>query len=88
MNETDIVGRFMQSIIIDGPVGQTLESATGHIEVRNQDGRVIGFFLPATDLDEQCESGSPCSIEQLDARSKERGGQTTAEVLRELEKLQ
>jgi hypothetical protein len=80
-------GRFMQSITIDGTVGQTLEAATGHIEVRNTDGRVIGFFLPATDVDKQCNAASPCGIKELDARSNERGGRTTAEVLRELDKL-
>jgi hypothetical protein len=78
----------MQTITIDGAVGRTLERATGHMEVRNQEGRVIGFFLPATVLDEQGEAGSPCGVKELDVRSKERGGQTTAEVLRELDKLQ
>jgi hypothetical protein len=78
----------MKSITIDGEVGRKLEAATGHIEVRNQDGHVIGMFIPGIDLDDKQDLHSPCSIKELESRANEGGGRTTAEILRELEKLQ
>ncbi len=78
----------MKSITIDGEVGRRLEAATGHMEVRNQEGHVIGVFIPGIDLDDKQDLHSPCSIKELESRAKEGGGRTTSEILRDLEQLQ
>ena len=74
----------MTKLTLNEPASETLASAKGWTEVCNPDGKVIGFFTPATPIYEGEEC--PIPLEELERRSKSGRGRTLKEILDELEK--
>jgi len=77
------------SLILDESTTAKFEKVGGRIELRDPEGRTIGFFEPAHPAPGWIfeEADEPCSEEELDRRSREGGGFTTAEVLAHLKTL-
>lgn len=77
----------MTRIIVDGPIRARLEEAAGVAEIRDANGRILGYFRRVPDLSEYEGTECPVSEEELQRRIQEGGGRTLKEILADLEKL-
>jgi hypothetical protein len=76
----------MQRLVLDSTLGRQLAQAEDQVEFCDQTGHTIGYFLPATEPTPELLAWAKSQIteEELERRSAEPGGRTTAEVLRRL----
>ncbi len=78
----------MPRIIVDESLKNKLDQLDEPAEICDQDGRVLGKFLPAFNPDEYEGLEPPISEQEIEARMKSKGKTyTTGEVLTHLEKL-
>lgn len=78
----------MPRIIVDESLKNKLHQLDEPAEICDQDGRVLGKFLPTFNPDEYEGLKSPISEQEIEARMKSKGKTyTTAEVLAHLEKI-
>ena len=68
----------MGFIILDGETVKRLESARETMEIRDEVGRTVGIFQPAT------ETLSASSRTELEAQRQDRSGRRLDEVINEL----
>jgi hypothetical protein len=79
----------MSTVLIDAATAARLSEQQGTVEVRTEDGRLVGVFTPqreATDEDYQW-ARERFSLEEIAQARNEPGGYTTAEVLQHLRSL-
>jgi hypothetical protein len=77
----------MQSVVADPVLRERLFNLTEEVEVRDEDGRVLGKFVPRPRLSPEYEElmkTCPFSDEELERRSREPGGRTLAEIWKSL----
>ena len=72
----------MTRLILDPTIRTKLTDLSKQIEVCDEDGRTVGYFLPADIHREliRAWSESQVSDEELDRRSNEPGGRTLKEI--------
>jgi hypothetical protein len=76
----------MSKMILDSATANKFREINEHVEVRDEAGELIGYFVPRLDrrLYESVEI--PISDEELRRRAQKRGGRTLAEILADLER--
>jgi hypothetical protein len=76
----------MTRIIVDDPLRSQLELSSDRIELCDQDGKVFGYFLPATSpLTDSADSFEiPYSEEEMERRRQEEGGRSLSEIWKSL----
>ncbi len=79
----------MDRVILGPFLGSQLTASDDLLEICDESGQTIGYFVPAASRDPSWRqwAESAISVEELDRRRAEPGGRTTAEVLRRLESL-
>jgi hypothetical protein len=74
----------MTQITVDTTIGEQFSTLSDRSEIRDEAGRLLGYFVPPGDaLSETIEL--PYTIEELEAAEREGGGRPLAEILRDLE---
>lgn len=69
----------MSVVVFDQQVTEQLEGMLDRAEVRDAKGRLLGMFMPLSEL------APPISREELDRRAAEPGGRPLADILHDLE---
>jgi len=76
----------MTKITLD-PTTLAKLSGIGHqVEVCDDSGRTLGYFVPVVSPTAHGRMESPLSKEELDRRAMQRNGRTLAEIMADLEK--
>jgi hypothetical protein len=73
----------MQTVVADPVLRDRLFNLTEEVEVRDEDGRVLGKYVPKPRLSPEYEElmkTCPISDEELERRRKEPEGRTLAEI--------
>jgi hypothetical protein len=78
----------MTAIIVDQATQAKLDKADRAVELRDEAGRLLGYFSPAVDRSVYDEIEIPISEEELDRRSKAGGGRTLSEIMADLNRQQ
>jgi hypothetical protein len=80
----------MQSIVASGAMKESLRDAKTLVEVRDEQGAVIGFFAPVALEHAARYAEAAAAMDPMAAKraAKEGGGKTTAEVLDHLRSLE
>jgi hypothetical protein len=80
----------MSKITLDAALRSKLNGLNESIEICDEGGETVGHFLPASAyrklLYQIAESQCPHTPEQLQARRQQTGGQSLADIWKELEK--
>ena len=77
----------MSHIVLDAQTLKKLDPLKGSLEVRDEAGKVVGWFTPLVDPSQyQGLPGPQISPEEIERRRKESGGRTLAEIMADLEK--
>jgi len=76
----------MTTLIIDQDTRTKLGNLQDRLEIRDETGRVLGYFTPAPDRSLYENVDSPVSVEELRRRERAGGGRTLSEILSDLEK--
>lgn len=74
----------MEKVILDAAILARLGHLDSHLELCDEEGRTVGYYVPATDPDMYRWAEAQVSVEELDRRRREPVGRTTAEVLERL----
>ncbi len=79
----------MTKVIADDALRTKLNGLNQQLEVCDESGRTLGYFLTVKDYERLMIEWAKAKYppEELDRRSKQGGGRTTAEVLQRLRKL-
>lgn len=76
----------MNIIVVDHETKAKLGGASADVEVRDDSGRLLGYFFPADSRSLYDQIEIPISDEELDRISKEGGGRPLREILADLER--
>jgi hypothetical protein len=79
----------MSTVIIDQDTRTRLGNLEDRLELRDETGRVLGYFTPAPDRSLYDNVDSPVSVQELRRRERAGGGRTRrtlSEILADLEK--
>ena len=77
----------MSHIVLDSQTLQRFGLQHGPLEVRDETGKIVGWFTPAVDPSSVPSHLRPkISQEEIDRRSREGGGRPLAEIMADLEK--
>lgn len=77
----------MTTITLTSEVADRLRNAVFGAELRDFEGKVVGYFYPDLSAEQLENYECPLSPEELDRRSKEPGGRSLEDILRDLRKL-
>jgi len=77
----------MERVILDPTLLAKLSGLSEQVELCDENGHRVGYFLPTAERDASwyAEEGLGISQQELERRMADPGGRTTAEVLRRLE---
>ncbi len=79
----------MSTVILDSKVIEMLRQPGGCVEIRDETGRVAGYFSPPvahpTETGLYSDIGVPFTDEELDRFEQEPGGRSLDEILKDLE---
>ena len=72
----------MTRVICDEAMRAKLDHGDEHVELCDESGRTLGYFVPVSANEPGRPAGlkSPISDEELDRRRREEGGRTLAEI--------
>ena len=72
----------MTKLIVDEALRAKLNNFAEHIELCDESGKTLGYFLPAAAPDPSVCAGarSPITDDELERRRREPGGRTLAEI--------
>lgn len=78
----------MHKAVLDATMRSKLGNLDAQIELCDENGRSVGFFLPAALHERLCYEWAKAAFtdEELQRARRESGGRTTAEVLHRLKK--
>ncbi|HZW29470.1 MAG TPA: hypothetical protein VFF52_02120 [Isosphaeraceae bacterium] len=80
----------MSSVVLDSKALEQLQQFEGRVEIRNQAGELVGYFMPPDDRSLESllyrDVEVPFTDEELDRFESEPGGRTLDEILKDLEK--
>jgi hypothetical protein len=76
----------MTAITIDAVLRDKLSHLSQPVDLVDESGRLVGRFTPAGDLSGDEQTGPQISEEEIQRRSRRRGGRTLAEIMADLEK--
>lgn len=76
----------MGRLVVDASFQAKLQNLKEQVELCDEQGRVLGRFLPFADLASYTDLEPQVSEEELDRREREEGGRSLAEILADLEK--
>lgn len=76
----------MSTVVLDSRVLELLRQHGGRVEIRDESGRLAGYFTPpvARSLGDSVES--PVGEDELRRRAQKGGGRTLEEILRDLKR--
>jgi hypothetical protein len=76
----------MNKVIVDRTLRSKLDNLDVELELCDESGRTLGYFVPADQYDRSLYDWAKAQIsdEELERRLQEPGGRTTAEVLARL----
>ena len=76
----------MTRLIVDEEVSVQLDAVNSPVDLCDQQGRVLGQFIPAFGItaEQAAADGCPYSIEELRAAQRQTGGCSLAEIWRSL----
>jgi hypothetical protein len=74
----------MSSLVLEQSSIDRLKAVDTGVEVRDSQGKLIGFFIPAITSDEVDQYECPVSDEELLRRARDEGGRPLAEILADL----
>jgi hypothetical protein len=80
----------MDKMTLDSTLRAQLLQSGGQVELCDETGRTVGFFVPARQLDQSAVYDwlrTQVSDDELEQGRREAGGISTAELLQRLEKL-
>jgi hypothetical protein len=79
---------LMTKLVVDPTLRTKLENVESELELCDESGRTLGYFVPATQNLRELYDWAKTQItdEELERRKNEPGGRTTAEVLARLGK--
>jgi hypothetical protein len=72
----------MTKVVLDDSFKAKLNGLQDQLELRDELGHILGYFIPATSHDPSLYARvhSPISDEELERRSNETGGRTLAQI--------
>lgn len=77
----------MPYVVLDAPTLQKLGRLESFVEVRDETGKVLGWFAPCVDGMQLPKALRPkISQEEIERRSREGGGRPLADIMADLEK--
>lgn len=76
----------MTKLIVDSAMRVKLAEARNALELCDDDGHVLGHFIPITSGSQRSSSEPQVSDDELDRREREGGGRSLREILADLEK--
>jgi hypothetical protein len=80
-------GSAMAHVVLDAVTAKQFGAHCGLVEVRDEAGKVIGWFTPSANTSALPAHLLPqISQEEIERRSREKGGRTLAEIMADLEK--
>ncbi len=78
----------MSTVVLDANKRVTIDAFNETIEIKKQDGQVIGMYVPEADYKKMlyawAEAQCPFSKEELEERRKQTGGSSLAEIWKRL----
>jgi hypothetical protein len=76
----------MSELTIDSALGARFSGLSGTTAIRDEAGRVLGFFVPAADAGPLLSTTDSCpfTVEQLDRFRRETGGRQLSEIWKSL----
>ena len=78
---------LMTTVVLDQTTIQKLVVTLTTVEVRDEEGNVVGHFSPKIRPEDVDQFESPFSDEEIERRSKNAVGRPLAEILSDLRKL-
>jgi hypothetical protein len=76
----------MSSLILEQSSIERLKAVDTGVEVRDSQGKLIGFFVPAITADEVDQYECHLSEEELQRRARDAGGRPLSEIMADLRK--
>ena len=78
----------MSTVVLDADKRVTIDAFNETIEIKKQDGQVIGMYVPEADYKKMlyvwAEAQCPFTKEELEERRKQTGGSSLAEIWKRL----
>lgn len=75
----------MLSVVLDSKSLQRLRQAGGVVEIRDEEGQLVGYFTPPVDRSLYESVEIPISEDELRRRAHKGGGRRLAEILNDME---
>jgi hypothetical protein len=78
----------MTRVTIDADTVAKLKSVREMVELRDENGRVVGHFLPGPPRDERGRIIVPFSDEELDEMAQQKGGRPLKDILADFSRME
>ena len=76
----------MAKMVVNAEISERLRNALGQVELYDETGMLIGYFISETDKSFYASVEVPIADEELRRRAEKGGGRTLAEIMADLER--
>ncbi len=77
----------MTNIVLDAATAEKLRAADQRTELRDANGSVLGYVLPAADRSQSKTPDCPFTEEEIEELRQQRGGRSLEEIMKDLRKI-